>query len=436
MRRPPQVAGLSNKLRPTSLFSALAIALLTLLACQDKPRENTPSGDTRPHDVSKDMSATDDYEELPCGVGDDEKWLPAPGMRPFIVNGHRQHDPEVAPLSSGQINAIVALLERRRAPAGGHNWEITCTATLVDEFMAVTAAHCVSHIIDLDDLELRLGPDTAHPAHRLGVSEIIISPGYVESWGADQARNDIALLRLDDSASTESLELTFIPLNLEPLPDSFVGQRVQNVGFGATSPLDWEVAHNTRRWWTVTMVVRADSYQFVVSGGGESAVCFGDSGGPALWTFPDGTVRIAGILSWGDVTCLDDDHFARTDHETTWLRALLQDTDYCGATTARGRCDGPRAVRCHRSSGGDEATGRLVVEDCRAKGWVCEYDGDEYPSAVCHPGSCDEQRTWIGRCTDNHVAEWCERGEPRRRRCLPCGQRCEFDDDGLGFYCR
>ena len=37
---------------------------------------------------------------------------------------------------------------------------------------------------------------------------------------------------------------------------------------------------------------------------GDGGTCYGDSGGPAFWTEPDGTEVLVGITSWGDAPCV------------------------------------------------------------------------------------------------------------------------------------
>ena len=36
----------------------------------------------------------------------------------------------------------------------------------------------------------------------------------------------------------------------------------------------------------------------------DGGTCFGDSGGPAFWTEPDGSEILVGVTSWGDAQCV------------------------------------------------------------------------------------------------------------------------------------
>jgi hypothetical protein len=46
---------------------------------------------------------------------------------------------------------------------------------------------------------------------------------------------------------------------------------------------------------------------------GDGGSCYGDSGGPAFWTEPDGTEILVGITSWGDANCIASGFNYRVD---------------------------------------------------------------------------------------------------------------------------
>ena len=89
-----------------------------------------------------------------------------------------------------------------------------------------------------------------------------------------------------------------------------------------------------------------------------------------MWTFPDGAVRVAGTVSWGDPSCVDYDHFARTDDNIDFLLPYVGPDDPCGGLTWEGRCDpGDVAVWC--------IDGLTYRRDCAACSQTC---GDAGPS--------------------------------------------------------
>jgi len=316
-------------------------------------------------DADPDLAVVDDAgpEEPPyCG---DEKEPRSTLSR--IVDGTESFDPEVVVLEEGQVLAIGAMLSRDWMGGGFSN---SCTATLVAERTVLTAAHCVRSWAGLarpGDLRFAVGRDVADPEHVFEIAEVHANAEYAP-WGggAEQARGDMAVLILAEPAAAAVPEIRPIPINRAPLPEGFLGSVVQNVGFGTTAPRGGD---NTLRWWTVEEVTAVSEFDYTVYGGGVSSVCFGDSGGPGLWTFPDGVVRVAGTVSWGDPSCVDYDHFARTDYNLELLLPFVGPEDPCGGLTWEGRCEGTDAVWC--------VDGTTYRRDCAACGQTC---GDAGPS--------------------------------------------------------
>lgn len=350
-----------------------------------------------------------------CGVGDHAKggsgtWTGT------IVNGRAEPDPEVARLSEGEQLAAGAMVGAR----GGGNF---CTGTLVGDNAVLTAAHCVWGRT-ARDIAFAIGRDAADPVHVFRFSEIRVNPRY----GGGEA-NDNALCILAGLASQEYPDVTPIPANAEPLDGlspAFVGRRVQNAGYGSTTPGGG--GGNTLRWWTVEDVVSLEAQTYDVDGRGVTGVCFGDSGGPSMLTFPDGSVRVVGTLSGGDSSCVDVDTFVRTDASAEWWAPLVRPAPGCAWGTV-GRCDGDVARWCVGTSASDRRT-----QDCAASGAVCGADADG--NHRCIAGRrCPADLTGQGRCEAGDVAVWCEDGFVRRRHCRPCGQVCRWIDAELGNYC-
>jgi V8-like Glu-specific endopeptidase len=365
-----------------------------------------------------------------CGEGDDEKTL-VPAAVTRIVNGVPAHDPRVVTLPSGQVLAIGALFRSTWDWwHGTWSWSQSCTATVIGARAVLTAAHCVDGVSDPAKLQVRLGTDVSAPVAVLDVAQVRKHPDY--RGRSEDASHDVALLILTEDVQVRAPEVRWIPPNLEALPRHLVGQRVQNVGYGATVGGWGGGGDNTRRWWTVEEVTAVSASDFTVYGGGRSSVCYGDSGGPSLYTYPDGTVRVIGVVSWGDPSCVDYDHFARIDDSAAWLTGLLPASDPCAGETGAGRCEGDVVVWCAASP-----ARAFAALDCALDGGQCDPDaaGAGSGAAGCVPGGCGDL-TWDGRCTPEGVARWCEDGAPKQRRCPPCDQGCAWGDDGLGWYCR
>jgi hypothetical protein len=353
-------------------FGVSALLLAFLLGCYG----STPFDDDE--DAGSDVAAeTDGSTDVPVDVADvadvpeevpfcgDEK---APrSTLSYIVDGVDTFDPDVVALDPGQVLAVGTLMQRDWRTG---TFSIACTATLVTDTVVLTAAHCVQGWMGElrpADVRFAVGTDIADPRYSFEVVELHSNPAYSPGGGADQARGDQAVLILAESASAAVPEIRPIPINRLALPDGFLDSIVQNAGYGSTTPGGG--GENTLRWWTTEVVTEITDYDYTVYGGGVSSVCFGDSGGPGMWTFPEGTVRVAGTVSWGDPSCVDYDHFARTDDNLDFLLPYVGAEDPCGGLTWEGRCEGDVAVWC--------IDGTTYRRDCAACDQLC---GDAGPS--------------------------------------------------------
>jgi len=399
--------------------------------------------------------------------GDERELLPIPPSP--IVNGVESFDPEVVDLTDGQVLAVGAILQNVEG-----DWMNVCSATLTTPKVVVTAAHCVlimdwgsEHTASPSEIRFAIGRDAASPEHVFQPETVVRHPDF-DLWRLGEG-NDVGLLVLAHSAMDDVPELEPIPMNLDVVSrETFVGQRVQNVGYGIVDENDW-YDNNSLRWWTVQEVVDMNAGEFVVTGWGETGVCNGDSGGPSLWTMPDGAVRIMGVVSWGEERCVDDTYFTLLHHASPFIDEYLES---CGDETATGRCEGDVAIYCDGHT--------VVSTDCATRGLVCGGDDDgqmrcvedlcegetlegrcEGDDAVWCDGaevhrehcaapdwSCDATAEGLMRCVedpcegltlegecDGDTARWCEAGVLKERRCADCGQRCGWSDEHDGVYC-
>lgn len=186
------------------------------------------------------------------------------------------------PIINGAVDtthgAVVAVLNTTQG--------FSCSGTViaVDGTTAVvlTAAHCAPADVVLT------GDDYASPTASYAVTDILVHPGYNDQ----NFLFDYSLMRIAGVPA----DLPSIPA-LTPAEDTLAsGAPLTLVGYGVTSTSD---PNNTIRHHFAATAdqLTVTSITFSNASGG---TCAGDSGGPALTT---GTERVAGVTSFGDVSC-------------------------------------------------------------------------------------------------------------------------------------
>jgi hypothetical protein len=132
---------------------------------------------------------------------------------------------------------------------------------------------------------------------------------------------------------------------------------------------------------------------------------------------PDGVVRVVGAVSWGDPSCVDEDHFGRVDYNCTFISGFMED---CGEITEIGICDGDTAIWCESDA--------LTTVDCSASGRICGDDGTGRNRCIDVPSPCGDV-TYEGHC-DGNTAIWCESDALMSLDCTLSDRVC--GDDGTG----
>lgn len=328
-----------------------------------------------------------------------------------IING--QGDATLYDISAGEKKAIVALLGYSE---NIEEWYNQCTVTVITPHLLITAAHCFveggQDEVVVGDFKIAIGEDVDYAnvstekleqyygTKVFSPKEILVNPKY-----AGEAADDHAIIIMDEDMTRAVPGLVPIPLNSSTMTqDGFYGKYVQNVGYGATSvayldyPDEYEPAdddeeylaayyayYNTKRWWTTEPIEEVSGNYFSVYGNEVSSVCFGDSGGPALFRDDEGRLKILGTVSNGDESCTGHDYYTRVDSDM-WIYMAAGDLLY-------------------------EEPAPLTAEEqfCQDAGWA---------------GICEGQ-----------VAKWCQDGHVFTRDCTKCGQTCQ-DTATLGAYCR
>src|SRR5262249_46643217 len=160
---------------------------------------------------------------------------------------------------------------------GGH---VFCSATLIADDAALTAAHCV--LPDAPDAVL-VGPEPSS-ATRIAVRRTTAHPHF----DPDTLADDIALVELEHSAGAAP----GVPAHPAKASALALGVTVTVVGFGGTAPVD-AVARRRRAGTSVIAGVGEASFTTDAS---PAAPCGGDSGGAALLDV-GGEKILVGVIS-------------------------------------------------------------------------------------------------------------------------------------------
>jgi len=157
-----------------------------------------------------------------------------------------------------------------------------CTGSLVHPRIVMYAAHCGG-----GDKKILFGQKIATPFKSLSTDLCLANPDYA---GVSDQEHDWAFCRL----ASEVTELPITPV-MYGCETAMVqeGQTIAVTGFGITSDDDDGGVKN----WGLTPINNVHSMTVDVGGFGDPGICPGDSGGPALLRYPDGSWHVLGIAS-------------------------------------------------------------------------------------------------------------------------------------------
>ncbi len=201
--------------------------------------------------------------------------------------------PTHVPLTDGQIMAV-------------GSWD-GCSGTVIADRWVLTANHCRIR----RGQEFCIGEDADEPIACLRAEEVHRNP-----------RADMTLVKLSGSTTEAAAGLQPIPLFTEDLDEDWIGVKAEAAGYG-----DQEDGGYGEREFSAEPIVDLDGHEMTIDGEGRRGVCFGDSGGPVMVIDSEGTVGVAGALSWGDNDCLGKDRYTRVDTNREWLEGILGPLD-------------------------------------------------------------------------------------------------------------
>ncbi len=301
-------------------------------------------------------------------------------------------EPSYLPMTPGQILAI------------GNFYG--CSGTLIAPNWVLSAAHCGLN----RSSEICFGSDPSNADTCFQARNIYEPSG------------DMALMELSEDVTARIPGISPIPLLTEAMDGTWIGRTAEASGYGRME----DGRSNTRKF-TAEPIYNLSGDTLTINGEGRHGVCFGDSGGPVMVIASDGTVRIAGVLSNGDNSCVGLDNYTRVDTYRDWIEEYTGPTVVegagCGEVTEEGRCIDGRALWCE----GD----LLQAETCGTCGWDGAASGYR---CINGPDPC-QGVDGFGAC-EGQVARWCQGGQVKARDCGACSQSCGLVAEIGAIYCQ
>lgn len=270
----------------------------------------------------------------------------------------------------------------------------SCTATLIDPQVVLTARHCV---LDYDDYgnTVVLEPEKISVKSGLWVGYASFSHAEGKEIVINQ-QTDIALIFLNKRIP----KLRVYPVRSDP--SETVGEEGTIVGYGVTG--SDKTDSGVQRWGETTVLSIWNEDGFFIEVGDPAGLCYGDSGGP-LFTKQNDKDVVSGVTSFGDGNCSSTggSYSVQVVKYRNWIEEQMEIFTGHDLENICGDGDIDEGEICEVTDEKDCAALGSYTPGIPAR---CNVNCNGYDLSVCKDQICgDHRKQGVEACDDGNVEE-------------------------------
>jgi len=255
----------------------------------------------------------------------------------------------------------------------------SCTATIIDPQMLLTARHCIASqdnfgntvYVEAKSISVKSGLWCGYTSGSLALGEEVVP--HLDA--------DLALIYLNKKIAERKV------YPVRDNPQEVVGEKGTIVGYGVSG--EDKQDSGTQRWGETT-ILKIWDYDNLIELGDPSGTCYGDSGGP-LFTKQNGKNVVSGVTSFGAEGCSSqsDSYSVQVMKYRNWIEENMEDLTGHDLDNICGDGDIDEGEICEAGDEKDCADLGSYIPEIFAK---CNAACDGYDLSVCKDQICGNFR--------------------------------------------